>query len=117
MGIKKQKSLLPTLKEKKRYVVFEAISDIELGLGCVRDEIMKKFSLLLGNLGSAKAGLIFMDDWKNNKGIVRVNNRYVDYVKACFCLINQVNGTNAIIRSIGVSGILNKARNKFMEVE
>lgn len=116
MKIKKQKPLLPALKEKKRYVVFETISNQNLRLNDVKQEINKQFSLMLGRLGTAKAGLMFMDDWKNNRGIVRVNNKFVDHVKACFCVIDQVNDADVIVRSINVSGILNKARN-FMEVE
>ena len=116
MGIKKQKPLLPSLKERKRYVVFQVLSDGKFGLNDVQSEVNKQFSSLLGKIEVAKAGLMFMDDWRNNKSILRVNNKYVDYVKACFCVINKINGAEVIIRSINVSGILNKARN-FMEGE
>lgn len=81
------------------------------------DEVKKAVnaSLLqfLGELGFAKAGVIVLDDWKDSKGVMKVNNKHVDNVKAGLALIKRIGNETVIVRTVGVSGILNKARGKF----
>ena len=60
----------------------------------------------LGELGLAKAGLIHLD-YKTNKGIIRVNNKEVNNVKAALSLID-----NVMVKTIYTTGLLNKARKK-----
>lgn len=114
MKIIKQKPILPSLKEKRRYLVFEVISASQIAFSDVREGILNELTALIGRLGMAKANISFMDDWKNNKGIIKVNNRYLDYVKASFVSLKKISKREAIIRSIGVSGLLNKARAKYI---
>ena len=45
------------------------------------------------------------------KGIIKVNHRYVNHLKAALALINS---QDMVFRSIGVSGILNKAETRFL---
>ena len=61
----------------------------------------------LGELNLAKAGVIMLHN-KGNKGIIRVNNEYVDEVKVALALINDYNGNKVKIESIKVSGVINK---------
>jgi len=59
---------------------------------------------------------MFLKDWKDNKGIVRVNSKYVDHTKASMALIKEVNGKKAKVQSLAISGIVDKLRKKyFME--
>ena len=113
--IKRQKPLLPSLKEKKRYLVYEAMSKNQLDRESLQKEIKKGFGDYVGSLGMAKAGIMFLKDWKNNKGIVRINNNYVDNLRATLVQVNSVKDDSVLLRSVGVSGILKKARNKFLE--
>lgn len=102
------KSLLPSLKEKKRYVVFEVVSDEEHSLNSVQALIFNQAKTMFGTYGLSNMGLRFMDDWNNNQGIVKVNNKYVDYLRSCFvCLAKD----GLMIRTVKISGILKKARN------
>jgi len=103
----RRKPLLPSLKEKKRYVAFEVMSEKTLKFEFVTNEIVNEITNYIGKLGYEKMGLIFLKDWSNNKGIVRVNNKYVDNLKASFVLIDK---TNFMIRSLMVSGTLKKLR-------
>ena len=113
MKVIKQKPILPSLKEKRRYLVFEAIGS-NLNFSEIKDSILNEMTALIGRIGMAKANVNFMEDWKNNRGIIKVNNKYVDYVKATFVCLKKVNKKEAIIRSIGVSGLLNKARSRYL---
>jgi len=112
------KSLLPTLKEKKRYLVFEIISESKINdFSDVSRQILSSCSRFIGEQGMAKAGIIVMHDrWnqQTQQGIARVNNKYVDNLKASLALIKNINSEKVIVRSKGVSGILKKAHNKFM---
>ena len=111
---KRLKPLLPTLKEKKRYLVFEAISDENLTFNQIADQINCKSKEFLGLLDSSKAGIqILKETWnsKKQRGIIRVNHKYVHQLKSCFLFINDINGKDAVIQSIGLSGVINKAKN------
>ncbi len=109
----KQKSLLPSLREKKRYVVFEIYSKDEFSFGNIKDAIAEAYRNLFGEIGLAKAGLDFVE-FKNNKGILKVGNKELNNVKASFCMVRKINKQDVVLRSLGVSGILNKARSKFI---
>jgi len=113
--IKRQRALLPALKERKRYIVYEVLSEGAIKLPDVQREIERSFSKLFGVTGAARAGLMHLNDWKKKRGITRVSHKYVDHLKSLFCFIEKVNNKNVIIRSVGVSGILKKARNNYME--
>ena len=78
----------------------------------VAKELRETMNKLVGDLGMAKAGLIFLPDWDNNKGVLKVSHKHTDIAKAAMALVKQINGNNVIIRSIGISGILKKSRNK-----
>lgn len=64
----------------------------------------------VGELGVAKAGIIILRErYKNNIGIIRVNNKYVKEVKMALSLVKDIK-----IDVLGVSGILNKTK-RFIE--
>lgn len=107
------KPILPSLREKKRYIMFEVISDKKTGFKEVKKAIQASAHDLMGELLLSKAGLSFLDDkWdqKDQVGIIRVNHKYVDHMRMTFCLINKVGRKKAIIHSLGTSGILKKTK-------
>jgi ribonuclease P/MRP protein subunit POP5 len=111
------KPLLPSLKEKKRYVVFEAISDKKISEKELEKEIQKEITKFLGELGIAKSGFVLLkDSIKKNKGIIRTNVKYQDEIKMALSLIKKIGNEKVIINIVGVSGILKKAKSKFAEV-
>ncbi|MBW2985202.1 hypothetical protein KY313_00915 [Candidatus Woesearchaeota archaeon] len=107
------KPLLPSLREKKRYLVFEVISKKKLS-GIPEKDIEEFMLRLHGEIGLGKAGLIFLKNkWNKIKqrGIVKVHYKYVDQLRAALCSFHK---GDVIMRSIGVSGILKKAENKYL---
>lgn len=110
----KRLKILPSLREKKRYIIFEVISDKNLNFSLVKNSLNEVFERFLGMINMAKANIVFFEDFNNQKGIIKVNNKYVDYVKAAFTQINMIGDNGVIVRSVGVSGILNKAKLKYM---
>jgi len=102
------------LREKKRYLVFEVQAKHAFNLDEVRRAVNTALLQFIGELGYAKAGVMVMDDWKNNKGIMKINNKHVDDVKSGLALIGKIGNETVIVKTIGVSGILKKARGKFL---
>lgn len=114
----KLKAILPSLKQKKRYVVYEIISEKAIGsYANVRESLMARIISFLGELGAAEAGIIMLDDKydsKKQRGIIKVGNRYVDKLKAALTTLDKIGRQKAIVRSVGVSGILNKAEKRYL---
>ena len=100
--------LLSTLKEKKRYLAFEISKPIKLNLAS--KAIWQAVLDYIGTKGAAKAGVWMLNDkYKNNKGLIKLNNKYVDDLKTSLALIKKIDSQEVIVKSLGVSGILNKA--------
>ena len=102
--------LLPSLKQKKRYIVFEIVSKQSFSALEVKTEVEKALLLFLGQLGVAKASPLFLKEkYKNNRFIVKVNNSYVDECKAALLLIKKIKDTPVMIKSLITSGTIKKA--------
>lgn len=94
--------LLPSLKEKKRYLVLLIKTSSEEKVKKAIDNALLSF---LGMLGYAQTGPLIIETGKKNAGfysILSINRSCVDKAKAAFSL--------AGIRCIGVSGSLRKVR-------
>ena len=118
MAKAKTKPLLPTLREKKRYLAYEVISAHKFNDAFeVSRAIIDAAKDFLGNAGMARAGIIAMDDQFNQKlqkGIIRVNNRHLDNLRASLVFADKIDNNDAVIRSVGASGILKKAQQKYL---
>ena len=103
------KNILPSLREKNRYIAYKVSRD--LGFNEVKEIIEENALRFLGELEMAKANIMIMD-YKKSKGIIKVNNKYTDKLRAALILIKE-----PIIETIGVSGTLKKARLKYLKEE
>ncbi len=116
----KLKPILPSLREKKRYLVFEVLSKDRIkDVSKVSNAIMHYSLQLMGQFGVAKAGIIPLQNKWNpelQKGIIKVGHKHVEALKAALMLATKIDDKEVIFRSIGVSGILNKAEGKFMKI-
>jgi len=112
------KALKPSQREKKRYIVYEVSgSEIE-SMFVIQKELVKKLNEMLGIYDSATAGIQALKyNQKNNRAIIRVNNKTVNKVKGCFVLINELNNKKIKIWSVGVSGSMKKAKEKYLELK
>ena len=114
----KLKPVLPSLREKKRYLVFEIISKEKISdAGAVSDAVYSSSLQFLGQFGTAKAGIMVLNNkWnpKFQRGIIKVSHKHVDAVKAALIFTKKIENKDVILRSVGVSGILNKAEKKFL---
>ena len=107
------KPLLSSLREKKRYVAFKAITTEPLAFKSIRKSIQEHFLNLAGEKGYAKAGIMILpEQWDKNKhlGILKVNHLWLYDLKMALALVKNIDGEKVILQSIGVSGILDKAK-------
>ena len=117
--VKKQKTrILPSAREKKRYLVFEISSKHEIeDFNPVYEAILARCMRYLGELGMSKANIyILKDKWNKNlqRGIIRVNNKHTHDLRAALSLVNDLNGQQINVKTIGMSGILKKAQEKYL---
>ncbi|MBR9676745.1 hypothetical protein GOV04_01235 [Candidatus Woesearchaeota archaeon] len=108
----RMKPLMPTLKEKKRYIKYrihtqKPLSDNKMLQNTVRGALQE----YLGSSGAAKAGLLFVKDGfdvTEQTFIIRVNNKQADNVKASLTLKTKMNNKEVNFQSIKTSAILKK---------
>ncbi|MCX8194427.1 MAG: ribonuclease P [Candidatus Pacearchaeota archaeon] len=107
----KRLKLLPTLREKRHYLVIEVEnvrSEEE-----ARKAVSKAILDFIGIYGYAKAGPLFVETGKINREktqenfytIVSATTKYVDLIKASLALVMEPRMT-----CIGVSGTIKKSR-------
>lgn len=107
------KPVLPSLREKKRYLTFEIISKSKIkDFSNVSKAVWSVLTSFIGELGAAKAGIWLLPDKYNKKsqrGIIKVNHKYVNNLKSSLSLIRKIEGEEVIVRSLIVSGMISKA--------
>ena len=112
-NMQKLKRLLPSLREKKRYLVFEAISKKRISGDKIAETIHYSLHQYIGEKGAAKAGMIFLNEKYNTKaqrGIIKVSHTSVDDLKAALALIDKIDNDDVVFQTLGVSGILQKTK-------
>jgi ribonuclease P/MRP protein subunit POP5 len=101
--------LPPSMRDKKRYVAFEMLSEQPLMPDADR-KLIGKMSEILGVFGSAKAGIIRVKyNPKTQRGLLRVDRKAVDQIRACFVMIKSIDNQKIAARTLRVSGMVNKA--------
>ena len=112
------KPLLPTLKEKKRYLAFEIISKSKIkSFSEVSKALWASTLSYSGSKGAARMGMwIFADKYneQEQKGLIRVSHRSLDELRASLALVKSIEDQPVIIRSLGASGVLAKAEKKYI---
>lgn len=111
--MKKIKHLLPTLREKNRYLAFEVLSETPLKQEEVNKGLSKSVLSLNGELGTGEMGFHIHKELYNKektKGIAKTTHKGVDRLKASLALIENIENQPVVARSIGVSGTLTKAK-------
>lgn len=121
MAKSKLKPLLPSLRERKRYLAYEIISTEKLDIFADVNEISEALTWAaqdyLGDIGMADAGIMILKDKydsKKQKGLIRAAHKSVDSIKAALAFISSIGNHDVIVRSVGVSGIMKKAYDNYV---
>ncbi len=109
---------MPVLRERKRYLAFEILSEKGIeSIGAVAKAVWKNTLSYIGELGCSEAGIMILEDKYNKKrqrGLIRVNHKSMDRLRATLTMIDQIDGQKVLVRSVGASGILKKAENRYI---
>ncbi|ABR53957.1 Ribonuclease P-related [Methanococcus vannielii SB] len=109
------KTLPPTLREKKRYVAFEIISESEFPqkevVGIIRSAVL----IYCGIHGCSKVNP-WLIDYRHPSGILRVSREYLDLLRSSLMLFDEYKRNPINIRIIGVSNSVKHIREKFLHV-
>lgn len=108
---------MPSLKEKKRYLAVELFSDKPLDFAELEASIQEAFNELAGSLGAGTAGLSMVHKFSNSKkkrALLRVHKDYLNLLRSSLLFVQFVNDDEAMVHSIGASGMLNKAYKKYI---
>ena len=104
------KPLLPTLKERQRYIAYEAITAHAMHQD-ISEALLQRLSEILGVFGMAEAGILSVSyDQATQTGILRCNHDQVIKVKTALLMTTHLGRTQVLIRTRGVSGILDKVK-------
>lgn len=99
---------MPTLRERKRYLAFEVVAEKELHWNAIKKAIVDAMKSYVGIDGMSDAGLLFVKN-NGNKGILRVSHTSLNKIRAALIFITTIDNQKVMVRSIGASGMLNKA--------
>lgn len=103
----------PTLRGKKRYVLFELISNEKIAEYDVKNELNRVFMRLFGEFGVAERRIWFIKfDEARKAGIARCGHKYAEDAKAAILFLKEVKGKAVIPRIKSVSGSVHKLKEK-----
>jgi RNase P/RNase MRP subunit POP5 len=106
----KLKPLLPSLKERKRYIVYKLTTDEPIAVN-VPNAVTKRIEDELGVYDAADAGIIHLDyDERRQEGIIRCRHDMVDKVRTALTMQRDVDNTQILPQIKTVSGTLKNAQ-------
>jgi len=117
--------ILPThLRDKKRYLAFQAISEIPLQREDVISLIMESSGNLYGACGTSQLGLWVVKVWNYTtprantvKGIIRCKREEVDKARAVIPTITKYKGKRVVFQTLGISGTIKAATTNFIKLK
>jgi RNase P/RNase MRP subunit POP5 len=111
-SMQKIKGLLPSLKERKRYLAIKVEPlDGQQILRNPSEEILLKLKAILGVFDSAEAGIMHVEyDAKERIEVIRVSAKMLDKIRAGLLFINELGTQKVVLKSIKVSGMVNRVK-------
>ncbi|MCZ7396940.1 MAG: ribonuclease P [Candidatus Methanoperedens sp.] len=105
---------IPVLRDKKRYIVFEVISEQTVTRYDLAGEIFNSVFSLLGDAGASEInfGLLSYD---GRYGILRCAREKTSDTRAALACVNTVRGQRISILVLGMSGTIKGATEKFIQ--
>ena len=117
MGLKQ---LPPAIRRKQRYIIFQIHSEKEFEIGKVVNAVWDGLYRFLGEKGVSEADPWIMKslfDRKKQVGGIKTGRDHVSDIRTALTLIESIDSEKVCINSIGVSGTMESAREKFISQE
>jgi ribonuclease P/MRP protein subunit POP5 len=105
------KVLPPTLREKKRYIIFEVCCKEKIESKELIKEILSSTRSLYGDLGMSKFNL-WLISFDGRSCIIRCARDKTEDVRAALAAIDRINDQSIGISVLGISGTINGAKKR-----
>jgi len=105
----KPKTLLPTLREKDRYIKFQVISEEPISYSDLEQAIWNQFLDTFGEFGVSKTSMWLMKNLyipESQISVIKCNSKSVQQIIAGLGLISRLGDTRMIIKILKVSGTI-----------
>lgn len=100
-------------KPKRRYIVFEVLSEGSLEARALEEALRREFSRLFGEVALAASGLSLADfNPETMRGVVRVRREFKVHALAAMGALRSIEGVRVMVTPIAVSGTLKRARRR-----
>jgi len=109
MKERRLKTLMPTLREKERYIKFKIISENPIYYSDLEEAIWNTFLEFFGEANTAKLSLWLIKnlfDQKEQTAVLKCNSKSVEQIVAGLGLISRIGDSRIIIKILKVSGTL-----------
>jgi ribonuclease P/MRP protein subunit POP5 len=94
-------------REKRRYLALELVSEQPLNEQILLDAIQASVHRLFGEYGTSKANLKLIKSLPEKRQfVIRCSHKALEQVRAAIVSTTAINGKNAAIHVLGVSGTL-----------
>ena len=102
---------LPTLREKRRYIVFRVHSEGPIPYPILKEAVLSSLLEFLGERDFAKANLRLVRNlWNGREGFLQASSRFVDPAKVALALIHQIGEQKALFQTLKVAGTIKSGK-------
>ena len=106
----------PTLREKRRYVIFELKSNEKFNKKQIEKAINRVMLKTLGLFGAVDSSYWLVEfDEKKQVGILRTTNKFLELVFASFGFLTEVDGKEVAVNLIKTTGTIKKAKKEIKQ--
>ena len=105
---------IPTLREKKRYIAFEIMSEKTMNRQELVREILNSMISIYGDKGASEINPSLMS-FDGKYGILRCEREKRVETRAGLACINNIHGIRVSILVLGISGTIKGATEKFIQ--
>jgi len=113
---KSLKTIPPTLRNKKRYVVFELIAEREISEFALKNSLSRLFFDLFGQYGFSHSNYSFvLFNSKTRRAIIKCRRSWKEKTKTALLFLEKIDSIACIPRIITVSGSAKKAKKFVLE--
>ena len=115
----KPKTLPPSLRQPKRYVVFELIGEGPVEYGSVVNAVWTKLFELYGEFGTSDMDMWIIENlfsMEKQKGVIKCSHKEVEKMRTALTLINIISEIKVIVNVLGVTGTIKSAEKKYLGV-
>lgn len=106
---------IPTLRDKRRYIAFEVMSEQRISRDNLFDEVLNSTHSLFGDAGSSEINFSLIS-FDGRYGIIRCQRIMTMKARASLACVTRINGGRISILVLGISGTIKGATEKFIQV-